>query len=34
MVEVQPDTQMVLSMLAGVTAGSIAPGVQVGSGRT
>jgi hypothetical protein len=34
MVEVQPDAQMVLSMVACVTAGLVAPGVQLGSGRT
>lgn len=32
-VEVQPDTQIVRSIVAGVTAGLRAPGVQRGSGR-
>jgi len=34
MVAVQPLTQMVLLMLAWVTAGLAAPGVRLGSGRT
>jgi hypothetical protein len=32
-VAVQPETQIVLSMVACVTAGLSAPGVQAGSGR-